>query len=68
MLCAPLPTANDCWTCGAAFQFVSPAWLALTTHVPTAMKLTVEPETEQIPGAPLVKLTARPDVEVAPTV
>ena len=23
IVCAPLLTANDCWTCGAGFQFVS---------------------------------------------
>jgi hypothetical protein len=30
---------NDCWTCGAEFQSVSPAWSALIVQVPVAAKL-----------------------------
>ena len=33
------------------------AWFALIVHVPTAAKLTVEPETAQTPGVALVNVT-----------
>src|SRR4051812_31883941 len=68
-VCDPLPTANDCCAC-AAFQFASPFWLASITHVPTAWKLTVVPESEQTDAAlaSMLKETARLDVALAATV
>ena len=40
MVSAPV-TEKLCCTCGAAFQFVLPAWLALIAQVPAPMKVTV---------------------------
>ena len=40
-------TEKFCCTCGAAFQFVFPAWLALIVQVPAPTKVTVPPETVQ---------------------
>ena len=67
MVCEPLPTANDCWAWGAAFQLALPAWLASTLHVPTALKLTTPPEIAQteLLVASIVKVTLRVDVAVA---
>jgi hypothetical protein len=70
IVCEPLPTANDCCTCGAALKLVFPAWLASMTHVPTALKLTVEPlmEHTEVALESMVKVTVSPDVAVAVTV
>lgn len=42
-----------------------PGWLAATIQVPVNSPATVLPETEQMIGVVLVKLTARPEVAVA---
>ena len=56
-------------TCGAAFQFVLPAWLAAMVQVPAAMSVSapLDELTEQI--VPVVELyvTARPEEAVALT-
>ena len=63
------PTANDCWTWGAGAKLALPAWLALITHVPTAVNETVEPATEHtaLADASIVNVTASPEVAVAAT-
>ena len=63
------PIVNDCCTRGAASWVASPGWSALTVHVPAATKLTVGPETVQIPAldAAAEKTTARPEVADALT-
>jgi len=61
-------TVIDCWTWGAAFQLVLPAWLASTTQVPAPAKLTTPAEIEHAPEVlepSIVKLTVRPEVAVA---
>ena len=70
IVCEPLPTVNDCCTCGAALKFALPAWLASITQVPAPMKLTVAPETEHTEVAleSMVKTTDRPEDAVAETV
>ena len=46
-----------------------PGWLAATAHEPASKPVTVLPEMEQIVGvALLLKVTARPEVAVAPAV
>ena len=64
----PLLIVKDCWTCGAAFQLASPAWLALIVQVPTATKVTVVPDTVQTPVVAELKMTVRPEEAVALTV
>src|SRR5258708_23644401 len=51
MVCAVLPTLKFCCTCGAAFQFVSPAWFASITQLPAPMNDTVEPVIEHTDAA-----------------
>ena len=64
-----LATTMDCCNCGAARKFPLPAWLALITHVPPAMKVTVEPAIVQTAAADasIVNATAKPEVAVAAT-
>jgi len=38
------------WTWGAAAYLLLPAWLASMTHRPTAVKVTVDPDTVHAPG------------------
>ena len=64
----PLLIVKDCWTWGAAFQLVLPAWLALIVQVPTVTKVTVVPETVQMLVVAEVKVTVRPEEAVALTV
>ncbi len=66
----PRATAKLCCTCGAAFQFALPTWLALITQVPAPMKLTLLPAIEHTPLAlaSMVKATGSPDVAVPVTV
>ncbi len=66
----PRATAKLCCTCGAAFQFALPAWLALITQVPAPMKLTVLPAIEHTPlaAASIVNVTGKPELAVAVTV
>jgi hypothetical protein len=52
-------------TCVAAFQLVSPGWLALIVQVPTVTKVAVVPETVQTLVVADVKTTARPEEAVA---
>src|SRR3954462_15181617 len=70
MVCALLPTVNDCWTCGAALKLALPAWLASITHVPAPVNERVAPEIEHTADATgsIVKLTVSPEVAVAATV
>ncbi len=58
-------TANDCCTPRAAAKRSSPAWEAITVQVPTAARVTVDPETVQTDGVPELKDTARPEVAEA---
>ena len=55
-------------TCVAAFQLVSPAWLALIVQVPTVTKVTVVPETVQTLVVAEVKATVSAEEAVALTV
>jgi hypothetical protein len=41
------PMLMLCWACAAAFQLLSPAWLALIMQVPTAVKVSVPPASTQ---------------------
>ena len=70
MVCGVLPTANDCWACGAALKFGLPATFASMTHVPTPMNDTTAPAIAQTPvaDASILKTGFRPEVEVAVTV
>ena len=56
-----------CCTCGAAFQLALPAWLASTTQVPAAVKLTTPAEIEQTEEAvaSIVNVTLRPELALA---
>ena len=62
-----LPTWKNCWTCGAALKFASPAWFALILQVPEDAKLTSPPLIEQtLPlEASMVKVTVRPELAFA---
>ena len=61
----PLLIAKVCGAWRAAFQLVSPAWLALMVQVPTATKVTVVPDTVQTPVVADVKVTVSPEEAVA---
>ena len=61
-------TVKLCWTWGAAFQLLLPAWLALIVHVPAPTKVTVEPDTVHTEAVPDVNATDRPELAVAVTV
>ena len=50
---------------GAAAKRSSPAWEAITVQVPTAARVTVDPETVQTDGVPELNDTARPEVAEA---
>jgi hypothetical protein len=63
-----LPTAKVCATGAAGFQFASPGCVALTMHVPTAVKASVAPfgpPDVQTVGLPVPNVTARPELAVA---
>ena len=67
IVCEPLPTLNDCCSCGAAAYSALPAWLASIAHMPAPWKLTVEPEVlpdsmhmELLTGS-IVRTTGSPD-------
>ena len=65
MVWLPLPMVKLCWTCGAAFQLVSPPWFALIVQRPTVAKVTEIPATVQTEVVADVKVTAKPDEAVA---
>ena len=63
-----MPTAKDCATGAAAFQFAFPGCVAFTMQVPTAVKLNVAPfvpPDAQTAGLPVPKVTTRPELAVA---
>ena len=61
-----LLTVIDCWTWVAAFQLVLPAWLASTTQVPPAVKLTTPAlKVHPVLVPSRVMVTASPEVAVA---
>ena len=68
-VCEAGPTANDWCACGAACQLALPGWSASMVQVPAAVKLTVVPLIVQTPAlaAAMPRLTARPELAVAPT-
>ncbi len=55
-------------TCGAAFQFALPAWSAAMVQVPVVRSVTLVPATVHTSSVVELKLTARPEEAVAPTV
>ena len=62
----PLLTVIDCWTWGAAFQLVLPAWLASILQVPTPVKLmTPAFKVHPVLVPSRVMVTASPEVAVA---
>ena len=70
IVCESAPTPMLWVAVGAAFHVWSPAWLASTTQVPVARKVTVLPAIEQTPQAAgsIESVTGRPPVEVVVTV
>jgi hypothetical protein len=64
----PFVTAKPWVTCGAAFQFGLPPWLALMLHVPVLMRVTLVPETVHTAVVVEVKATVREEDAVALTV
>ncbi len=54
--CTPGTTAIDCCSCPAAADSASPAWFALTTHVPIPLKATA-------PSVPTVQPTDEASAE-----
>jgi hypothetical protein len=60
-------TAKDRVTGAAALQLASPAWLAVIEQVPTAIRVTVLPETVQTAGVAEAKVTAALERPVALT-
>jgi hypothetical protein len=50
--CGSLPTPIVRWTGGAAVYLALPAWLALTTQLPAAVYVTVEPDTRHTSEPP----------------
>ena len=57
-----------CVACGAGLKLPLPAWLAATMQRPAAIALTVLPETLQMLGERLLKVTGSPEDAVALTV
>src|SRR5690349_5264582 len=69
MAWSPGATAKTCCSCGAGFQFASPAWFALTMQLPVPWKVTEVPATVHTPvaAASIVNATGRPEVAAAAT-
>jgi len=65
MDCVAIAMAKLCETAVAAVYPPLPAWVAAIPQVPTASRVTVLPETEQIDGVVEAKLTGRPEEAVA---
>ncbi len=61
-------TLKDWLTWGAAFQLVLPDWFASMVQRPVESRVTEVPATVQTAGVDEPKLTARPELAVAPTV
>ena len=57
MVWLPATMVIDCWAGVAAFQLVSPAWVALMRQVPMAVKLTIPPTRVQPTEAPSRAMT-----------
>ena len=54
------------WVTGvAAFQLLSPSWLAVIVQVPTLTRVTAVPATVHTPMVEDAKLTARPEEALA---
>jgi hypothetical protein len=66
IVCSLFAMVNVRATFGAAFQFASPAWLAVIVHDPTVDRVTVDPEIEHCPVA--VNVTGSPELVLAETV
>ena len=62
-------TTTFWWTCGAAFQYPSPAWSAAMVQVPAArsVRAPVVESTMQIAGVSELYVTGKPEVAVALT-
>jgi hypothetical protein len=67
IVCGALVTLNVRLTLDAAFQFVSPLWLATRVHWPPVTVVTWLFETVQIDGVVDETATARPDEAVGAT-
>ena len=65
MLWTTLLTPIKATTSEAAAYIAFPAWLAVSEHVPSTIKVNVAPATVQMVAVVEAKLTARPLVEVA---
>lgn len=61
----PLPIRKLCVICGAALLLLSPDWSAARVQVLAVTPLTVLPDTVQLRGVMLLKLTVSPEVAVA---
>jgi hypothetical protein len=66
--CGPVVVADtmNVWVTGIAAAYTEfPAWLAVIEQTPTAMMVTMLPDTVHTPAVVEAKLTAMPELDVA---